>query len=308
VESRAGPARPAFTGRQIRLLRAAGAASVLVAMTLIALKIWAWLATDSVAMLSSLADSLLDLIASLITFFAVRVAVTPADREHRFGHGKSEGIASLAQALIVSGSALYVGAQAVMRLLAPMEVSEPNIGFFVVLVSLLLTIALVAFQTYVVRQTGSLAISADAIHYKADILTAVAVLVAILLSTQLGWHAADPLLGLAIVGLILVSVRAIAVEALDVLLDRELPSETRRQIRAIAAGHVAVRGVHDIRTRSAGATQFIQLHLELDPQLTLKQVHDISNEVERQVLEAFPAAEVLIHADPYGYPDARDPF
>jgi ferrous-iron efflux pump FieF len=171
-----------------------------------------------------------------------------------------------------------------------------------------LTIALVAIQTYVVRQTGSLAISADAIHYKADILTAVAVLVAILLSTQLGWHAADPLLGLAIVGLILVSVRAIAVEALDVLLDRELPSETRRQIRAIAAGHVAVRGVHDIRTRSAGATQFIQLHLELDPQLTLKQVHDISNEVERQVLEAFPAAEVLIHADPYGYPDARDPF
>jgi ferrous-iron efflux pump FieF len=308
VKSRAGAVRPAFTGRQTRLLRAAGAASVLLATTLIALKIWAWLSTGSVAMLSSLADSLLDLIASLITFFAVRVAVTPADREHRFGHGKSEGIASLAQALIVSGSALYVGGQAVMRLLAPIELAEPAIGLAVVIASLTLTIALVAFQTFVVRETGSLAISADAIHYRSDILTGVAVLAALLLSTKLGWHAADPLLGLAIVGLILVSVRAIAIQALDVLLDRELPSETRRQIRAIAAGHDAVRGVHDIRTRSAGATQFIQLHLELDPQLTLKQVHDISNDVEKRVLDAFPCAEVLIHADPYGYPDARDPF
>ena len=280
----------------------------MVATTLIALKIWAWLTTDSVAMLSSLADSLLDLIASLITFFAVRVAVTPPDREHRFGHGKSEGIASFAQALIVSGSALYVGGQAIARLLAPTEVAEPVVGLAVVLATLVLTIALVAFQTYVIRQTGSLAISADAVHYKADILTAFAVLAAILLNAQLGWYVADPLLGLAIVGLILISVRTIALEALDVLLDRELPTQTRREIRAIAARHAAVRGVHDIRTRSAGATQFIQLHLELDPQLTLKEVHVICSEVEGQVLASFPRAEVLIHADPYGYPDSRDPF
>jgi len=297
-----------FTSRQAGLLRAAGAASVAVAAILIGLKLWAWQLTDSVALLSSLADSLLDLIASLVTFFAVRVALTPADREHRFGHGKSEAIASFAQALIVSGSALYVGVRAVLRLLEPTEITEPEVGLAVTLVSLALTIALVWFQGYVIRRTGSLAISADAVHYRADVLTAVAVLAAIYLSSRFGWHAADPLLGLLIVGLILASVRKIMIDAIDVLLDRELATATRRQIAALAAAHPAVQGVHDIRTRSAGATQFIQLHLELDPALTLKEVHDISTEVELQVLEIFPQAEVLIHADPFGYPDARDDF
>jgi ferrous-iron efflux pump FieF len=300
--------QPAFTPRQIGLLRAAGAASVLVAVTLIGLKLWAWQLTDSVALLSSLADSLLDLIASLITFFAVRVAVTPADREHRFGHGKSEGIASLAQAIIVTGSALFVGVEAIARVFAPRQVMEPGIGLIVMMVSLVLTIALVAFQRHVVRRTGSLAISADAVHYRADILTAIAVLVAIFLNYRFAWYIADPLLGLLIVGLTLASVRTIAIEALDVLLDRELPSKIRREIRDIASRHPAVLGVHDIRTRSAGSTQFIQLHLELDPGLSLKKVHEISSEVELQVQKSFPKAEVLIHADPYGFPDARDPF
>jgi len=303
----AGIASP-FTSRQAGLLRAAGAASVIVASALIVLKFWAWRLTDSVAMLSSLADSLLDLIASLVTFFAVRVALTPADREHRFGHGKSEAIASFAQALIVSGSALYVGVQAVARLLAPAEVTEPEIGLAVTVVSLALTIALVAFQGYVIRRTGSLAISADAVHYRADILSAGAVLAAIYLNSRLEWYAADPLLGLVVVVLILASVRRILLDAIDVLLDRELPTATRRQIAAIAAAHPAVRGLHDVRTRSAGSTHFIQLHLELDPALTLKQAHDVSTEVERSVLASFPNAEILIHADPFGYPDARDDF
>jgi ferrous-iron efflux pump FieF len=297
-----------FTLRQAGLLRAAGAASVAVAFVLIVLKLWAWQLTDSVALLSSLADSLLDLIASLVTFFAVRVALTPADREHRFGHGKSEAIASFAQGLIVSGSALYVGVRAVQRLLEPTEVTEPNVGLAVTLVSLVLTLALVSFQGYVIRRTGSLAISADAVHYRADILTAVAVLAALYLNSRFDWYVADPLLGLVIVGLILASVRKIMLDALDVLLDRELPTAMRRQIADIAAAHAGVLGVHDIRTRSAGATQFVQLHLELDPTLTLKQVHDISTAVEIEVLASFPRAEVLIHADPFGYPDARDHF
>ncbi|HLF10237.1 MAG TPA: cation diffusion facilitator family transporter [Gammaproteobacteria bacterium] len=299
---------PVFSPRQIGLLRAAGAASVVVAVMLIGLKLWAWQRTGSVALLSSLADSLLDLVASLITFFAVRVAVTPADREHRFGHGKSEGIASLAQAIIVTGSALFVGVEAIVRLLAPRQIMEPGVGLVVMLASLVLTIVLVAFQKHVVRSTGSLAIGADAVHYQSDILTAIAVLAAIFLNYQFSWYAADPLLGLVIVGVILASVRTIVFEAVDVLLDRELPSRTRREIIDIASRHPAVLGVHDIRTRSAGSTQFIQLHLELDPGLSLEKVHEISNEVQLQVLNSFPKAEVLIHADPYGFPDARDFF
>lgn len=289
-------------------MRIASAASIAVALTLIGLKLWAWLVTDSVALLSSLADSLLDLIASLITFFAVRMALEPADREHRFGHGKSEGIAGILQALIISASAAFVGLRAIYRLVVPGLVSSPDVGFSVMGVSLVLTIGLVWLQRYVISRTGSLAISADATHYKADILTNVAVIVAIFLSTRLGWLIADPLLALLIVALILISVKDIATEALDVLLDRELPTEDRIRIERIAKEHESVLGVHDIRTRSAGAVQFIQFHLELDKRLTLDQVHAISDEVELEVKRHFPDADVLIHADPYGLAEQRDPF
>ncbi len=294
--------------RQIRLMRLASYASVVMALILISLKLWAWYATDSVALLSSLADSLLDLVASLITLFAVKVAVSPADREHRFGHGKSEGIAGLAQALIVTGSAAYVGVEAVTRLLAPSPIMQPGLGLGVMFVSLVLTVGLVVFQGFVVRQTGSLAISADAVHYKADILTNVAVLGAIFASVQWQWHILDPLLGLVVVALILLAVRIIAMDAIDVLLDRELPEEDRQRIKDVVVTHPGVKGIHDLRTRSAGAAQFIQFHLELDAQISLVEAHEICDAVESDVQKKFPGAEVLIHADPYGLLERRDAF
>ena len=300
--------RRALDSRQIALMRAAGVASVAVASVLIAFKTWAWLATDSVSLLGSLADSLLDLFASLITFFAVRVAVEPPDREHRFGHGKSEAIAGLLQSMIVFASALYVAAQAVQRLLAPTQVDAPRLGIAVIGASLLLTAALLSFQRYVVVRTGSLAIGADAVHYKADLLTNLAVIAAIALNYYAAWYLADPLLGLLIVALILHSVRGMAIQAIDVLLDRELPNEVRRDIKEIALSHVAVLGVHDMRSRSSGTAQFIQLHLELEPQMTLARAHEICDDVETLIQESFPRAEVMIHADPHGLPESRDSF
>ncbi len=294
--------------RQIRLMRLASYASVVMALTLIALKLWAWNSTNSVALLSSLADSLLDLVASLITLFAVKVAVSPADREHRFGHGKSEGIAGLVQALIVTGSAGYVGVEAVARLLAPSPVLQPGLGLGVMFASLMLTLGLVVFQGFVVRQTGSLAISADAVHYKADILTNVAVLGAIFASAQWQLHILDPLLGLVVVVLILLAVRIIATDAIDVLLDRELPEDDRQRIKDAAFTQPGVKGMHDLRTRSSGAAQFIQFHLELDAGISLMEAHEICDAVEADVRKQFPGAEVLIHADPYGLLERRDPF
>lgn len=294
--------------RRASLMRAAGVASVSVALLLIAIKTWAYAATGSVSLLGSLADSLLDLMASLITFFAVRVAVEPADREHRFGHGKSEAIAGLMQSIIISASALYVAVRAVMRLLAPAQIEAPLLGLAVIAASLLLTIGLVLFQRYVVAATHSLAISADAVHYKADILTNIAVLIALVANYYFGWYRSDPLLGLVIVGLILASVRTILTSAIDVLLDRELPNDVRRRIDEIAMAHPAVQGVHDMRTRSAGTAQFIQLHLELDPAMQLSAAHDICDAVEAQIQASFPNAEVMIHADPYGLTEARDSF
>jgi ferrous-iron efflux pump FieF len=293
---------------EIRLMRLAGAASVGVACVLIAIKSWAWLATDSVSLLGSLADSLLDLVASLITFYAVRVAVEPADREHRFGHGKSEAVAALLQSVIVTGSAFYVGFEAVTRLLAPERIAAPAVGLGVIAVSVLLTVALIGFQRHVVRRTRSLSIAADSVHYRADVVTNLAVIVAIVLNYYFEWYAADPVLGLLIAAVILASVRTIAMQALDVLLDRELPGETQATIRSIALSHPAVRGVHDIRTRSAGHSQFIQLHLELEPELTLIDAHVICDTVQTAVRSRYPRAEVIIHADPDGVPDARDLF
>lgn len=297
-----------LSASQIRWMRLASYASVAMALTLIALKIWAWYATDSVALLSSLADSTLDLVASLITLFAVKVAVEPADSEHRFGHGKSEGIAGLAQALIITGSAAYVGVEATTRLLAPTAVLEPQLGLGVMFVSLVLTLCLVTFQAFVVRQTGSLAISADAVHYKADVLTNIAILGAIFASSRWQLHILDPLLGLVVVVLILLAVRVVAINAIDVLLDRELPEEDRQRIADIATAHPRVKGLHDLRTRSAGAARFIQFHLELNSDISLIDAHEICDAVEADVRSRYPGAEVLIHADPYGLDEVRDPF
>ena len=296
------------TRRRVRLIRAASVASVSVALALVAVKVWAWIQTGSIALLGSLADSLLDLLASAMTLIAVRYALEPADREHRFGHGKLEAIAGLVQSLIIIGSASYVGYEAVNRFLSPEPVAAPLVGVIVMLLSLALTISLVLFQRFVVKQTGSVAISADALHYKGDVLTNVAVLVAIGASSWLGWHLADPVLGLLVAAVILASARMIVLQALDILLDRELPTDLRREIAGIAKGHQEVLGIHDLRTRSSGASEFIQFHLELKPELTLTQAHEICDEVESELLARFPQAEIIIHADPYGLDEPQDDF
>jgi ferrous-iron efflux pump FieF len=302
--ARRGP----LTHEHIWLIRSAGLASVSVALALVTLKLFAWIETGSIAMLSSLADSLLDLLASSITFLAVRFAFEPADREHRFGHGKLEAIAGLVQACVILGSAAYVAVQAVIRLLAPVPITAPAVGTGVMLVSLVMTIALVLYQRLVVRRTGSIAVGADQLHYTADVLTNVAVLVAIAASAWLGWHWADPVLGLVVVVVILTSVRAIVLRAFDVLLDRELPSARRAEIFEIAQANAEVLGVHDLRTRTSGTHEFIQFHIELKPQLTLSRVHVITDEVTAAVVQRFPRAEVIIHADPFGIDDAQDRF
>ena len=286
--------------RHNQLMRLASYASVAVALGLIGLKLWAYLATDSISLLSSLSDSLLDVIASTITLFAIRVALTPADREHRFGHGKSEGVAALVQSLIVFASAIYVATEAIGRLLDPAPITRPEVGLGVMFVSLGLTLILVLFQRYVAKTTHSVAIAADEVHYRVDFATNVAVIVAIFLTNRTGWYWLDPVVGLIIVVFILSSVRAIMWRAFDELLDRELSDEDRRKIQDLAQQNPEVKGFHDLRTRSAGRAKFIQFHLELDPQLTLSQAHHISDAVERDLQQAFPDAEVLIHTDPYG--------
>lgn len=294
--------------RADRLKRLAASASVAVAAVLIAAKTGAWIVTGSVSLLSTLIDSLLDLAASVVNFIAVRQAMQPADREHRFGHGKAEPLAGLAQAAFVAGSAAFLMFEAAQRLANPVAVKNSDFGIAVMVFSIALTLGLVLFQRFVVKRTGSLAINADSLHYSADLLVNVSVIVALLLSVELGWSAADPVFAIVIALFIVHGAWGIFKSSLKLLMDTELPESERARIRAIAQSHPGVISVHDIRTRFTGTKTFIQFHLEMDGNLTLIDAHIIAETVMEEVERAFPNAEVLIHEDPYGIEERRAVF
>jgi ferrous-iron efflux pump FieF len=282
------------------LMQFATYASVSVALVLIALKTGAWIATDSISMLSTLVDSLLDALASIVNLVAVRHALSPADREHRFGHGKAEALAALAQSAFIAGSAVLLLFQAGERFVHPRHLTAPVTGIWVMVIAIVLTILLVAFQLWVVRRTQSVAISADSLHYKGDVLVNLAVIAALVLGSWLGLIYADPIFGTAIALYILYNAWQIVRAALDMLMDRELPDEDRQRIRDIALAHSEVMELHEMRTRRSGPTSFIQFHLVMDANLSLMKAHEISDEVEIELRRAFPDAEVLIHQDPTG--------
>ncbi|MCX7354607.1 MAG: cation diffusion facilitator family transporter [Alphaproteobacteria bacterium] len=291
-----------------RLMRRATYASVSVAAILIGLKFAAWLATGSVSMLATLVDSMLDAVASLVNLFAVRQALTPADREHRFGHGKAEPLAGLIQSAFIAGSALFLLVEVARRFVHPQAVEEGGLALVVMAVSVVMTLGLVTFQRYVVRKTASLAITADKLHYLGDMLANISVAVALILATQFGLHLADPIFGAIIAVYIVWSAWEIIRQSLDQLMDRELPDEERTRIREIALSHPEVRGVHDLRTRASGRDKFIQLHIELERLATLARAHEVSAAVEAKLREAFPGAEVIIHQDPEGLDEPRATF
>ncbi|MFA7429466.1 MAG: cation diffusion facilitator family transporter [Rhodospirillaceae bacterium] len=287
------------------LMRWATYMAVLAAAVLVAVKVGAWLMTDSVAMLSSLVDSMLDGVASLVNLIAVRHALQPADAEHRFGHGKAEPLAGLAQAAFVTGSGLLLTIEAVSRLLNPVVVKQGMVGIGVMVFSIVVTMALVTFQRHVIKRTNSVAITADSLHYAGDVLINLSVIVSILISVYLGWIYADPIFGLAIAAFLLFNAWKIARESLDLLMDREFDAADRQKILDIARAHPRVEDVHDLRTRSSGQLSFIQLHLEMDRSFTLLKAHAVADRVERDIRKAFPNADVIIHQDPSGLREAH---
>jgi ferrous-iron efflux pump FieF len=281
------------------MTRAAWAA-VGVAAFLIALKTVAYVMTDSIAMMASLADSSLDLFASTVNLLAVRHALQPADYEHRWGHGKAEPLAGMAQAAFISGSVAFLSIESVGRLFAPHPIEHSTLALAVMVVSILVTVILVTVQQITVRRTGSLAIGADRLHYVGDLLTNAGVILGIALSAQLGILEADPVIGLGVAAVLALSAWHVFRQSYDQLMDRELPDAERDKIAAIVRRHPDVRGYHDLRTRAAGLHTFIQCHIELDPQMSLTRAHEISDEIEREVCAAFPKAEVIIHQDAQG--------
>ncbi len=293
--------------QKANLLRWATYASTLVALTLIVVKTVAWGLTGSVSLMATLIDSCLDAAASIINLLAVRHALMPADKEHRFGHGKAEALAGLGQATFISGSALFLILEAISHFWNPKPVEAVATGVSVMVFSILATIALLMFQKHVISKTGSTAIKADSLHYKTDLLVNGSVIIALLLAYY-GWAGFDPLFALLIAAYILYSAWDIASESLNLLMDRELPTEERNQIKAIVNAHPETRGLHDLRTRRSGTTTFIQFHLELDANLSLRQAHAIADDVEAQIMAEYPDSEVIIHEDPAGLKEGHPEF
>jgi ferrous-iron efflux pump FieF len=291
-----------------RLRRKATYASVAVAAVLITVKFIAWLETGSVALLSSLVDSMLDAVASLVNFVAVRHAMSPADREHRFGHGKAEPLAVLGQSAFITGSAMLLFAEAIRRMISPVPVQNPPAGIAVILFSIVVTIGLVLYQRHAVRLTGSIAITADELHYRSDLVLNLSVIAALMLGSWLDFPLLDPLFGAAIGVWIVYSAARLARLSLYQLMDHELPDDEREKIRGLAQSHPDVTAAHDLRTRIAGPTAFIQIHLEMDGKLSLLRAHEISDEVEANLRAAYPNAEVMIHQDPEGIEEPRSNF
>ncbi|HUO22418.1 MAG TPA: cation diffusion facilitator family transporter [Caulobacteraceae bacterium] len=283
----------ALTARITRL-------SVACASALIVLKTVAWALSGSIAMLASLADSGLDLIAALVTFFAVRYAAVPPDSDHRYGHGKAEALASLVQSGLVFASAIAIGWEAVQHMLRPSPLSHQGLAVAIMAASLVLTGALVWAQTRVLRQAASVAVAADRTHYVADIASNLAALAGIAAAALL--HAAwiDALAGFVVAAWLFFGAAGVLRSAADQLLDREAPPETREMIVKLAAQELGVLNVHELRTRVSGPYLHIQMHLELPPSMTLERAHQILIATERRLLDVYPAADILIHADPHG--------
>lgn len=289
---------PMSHDRYAKLVRSASTAAISVAVILIIVKGLAWLMTGSAALLASLLDSLVDALASIINFIAIRWATKPADDDHRFGHGKAEALTALLQGGFIAGSALLLAMHGIDRLLHPTILQHLDIGMGGMAIAMVLTLALVLYQTWIIKQTDSTAIRADRLHYQSDVLMNLAIICSLALSWY-GWQSADGLFTLAIAAYMLFSVVHIIRDAMDHLMDKELSDEDRQKVIDAVKRHPGAMGMHDLRTRQSAGTRFIQLHLELDDRLSLSEAHTICDEVESKIKACFDRAEVLIHQDPH---------
>ena len=286
-----------------RLTSQAAMASIAMAITLIVLKTYAAIETSSMAMLGSLADSALDLVASLVVLLGVRIAAQPADQEHRFGHGKAEALAALVQVILITLSALFIGFRAVQRLAAGAVTGNAELGISVSIIAMVLTMALISFQRHVVKRTGSLAIGADRLHYSSDLLLNGSVIVALALDAYVGLRGADAVFGLLIALWLVFGAWRASSHALDQLMDREWPDDLRERFLAATRDYPELTGLHDLRTRSSGTHYFAQFHVWVPANWTVQQAHDQLDRVEEELQRRFPGTEILIHVDPEGQID-----
>jgi ferrous-iron efflux pump FieF len=280
------------------LVKLATCGAIAVASTLVISKTYAWYLTGSLSIQASLIDSLLDTFASLLNFVSIYHALRPADNEHRFGHGKAEALASLGQSIFIAFSSLWLLKEVIGRLYHPEPLVFSSVAVTVMIGAIVLTLLLVLGQRYVIKRTQSLAVTTDSLHYQTDLLSNLGVLLSFYLSSYFNISYFDTGVGALISIYLLHSTWIIAKKACDILMDRELPNDVREKIMKIAQSHSKVIGIHDLRTRSSGQSEFIQMHLDLDRNMSLHQAHSIADEIAEEINKVYPKAEVIIHQDP----------
>lgn len=281
----------------------AALASVALALILLTAKSWAAVATGSTAMLGSLADTALDLVASLVTLAGIRIAALPADDDHRFGHGKAEALVAMAQVVLIALSAVAIAWRAVDRLLNGVRTEDMGLGIGVSLFAIAATMLLLAYQRRVILRTGSVAIRADNVHYQSDLLLNSAVIAALVLDQALGVRGADAAFGILISAWLLFGAWRASSEAIDQLMDREWPQTKREDFLRATRDYPELTGLHDFRTRTSGAHDFAQFHVWVPADWTVREAHDRMDRVEEALQKRFPGTEILIHLDPEGHTD-----
>lgn len=286
----------------------AALASVAVALFLCVLKGYALWHTGSITIMGSLADTGLDLIASLVTLLGVHLSAQPADVHHRFGHGKAEALAALFQVSLISIAAVTIIVRSIERMQGGTAPAAAETGIAVSLIAMGATLLLLWYQQRVLRQTGSVAIRADNMHYQSDLLLNGAVIAALVLELKIGVRGADAVLGIAIGIWLGWGAWRSSVQAINQLMDREWPVERRARFLEIASRHPELHGIHDMRTRTSGAQDFVQFHMWVDPAMTVAEAHRVMDEVEAKLRAQFPGVDILIHPDPDGHVDRYDPL
>ncbi|MBA3669742.1 MAG: cation diffusion facilitator family transporter [Sphingomonas sp.] len=286
-----------------RFATRAAIASVGLALALLAAKSWAAWTTGSTAMLGSLADTALDVVASLTTLAGVRIAAQPADREHRFGHGKAEALVALAQVVLIAVSSVGIAWRAVDRLLSGQQTSAMELGIGVSVAAMAGTMALLWYQKRIIAKTDSIAIRTDNLHYRSDLALNGAVILALVLDQSLHISGADAFFGLGIAAWLLLSAYRGSIAAIDQLMDREWPDDERDAFLAASEEYPELKGLHDLRTRRSGMLRFVQFHVWVPGDWTVQDAHDRLDEVEEKLQNRFPGTEILIHLDPEGQTD-----
>lgn len=288
-----------------RLKKAAATASIMLSGGLCLLKIFGAFYTGSLAILSSLIDSLADVFASSVSYVAIRFSTRPASQEHRYGYGRAESISALVQSAFIAGSGLFVMYDGIGRLITPKPMEKPGLGIVIMLLSLSATILLIVFQKYVARKTSSPAIAADSAHYTVDVLTNLSIVLSLIVVKyfHIGWF--DVLTAFVISAYLIYNAYKIAAEAVSALTDRELSEDIRQKVIDIVINSEGIDGYHDFRSRDLGGLYFFEIHLELDGNLTLNKTHELTDNVEEKIKKAFPGAQVIIHQDPYGLHENR---